>query len=90
MRKPARNWISIECAPYNEPVEVKTGWRKFKAVLVPDISLTSEGVSCDQWHACEGEKHPPCWTDGACWESNADEQMSIVPTGWRPIKATRP
>jgi hypothetical protein len=86
MSKPVRNWRVIECAPYNEPVEVEAGRMRFPAILLPDAAMTTEEKSCDQWHATT-DVYPLCWTDGACWETNADEQASIQPTRWRPIEA---
>lgn len=42
-----------------------------------------DGKSVGAWVATEEEKHPPCWTDGACWASNADEVQSDQPMMWR-------
>lgn len=43
----------------------------------------AEGKSVGAWVASEEEKHPLCWTDGACWESNEDEMPSDPPMMWR-------
>lgn len=85
MSQKQRPWQAIKEAPYNQPVEVKIGRRSFPAVLRPDASMTDEEKSCDQWQATTGA-YPVCWSDGACWESNADEQMSLQPEAWRPLK----
>lgn len=58
------------------------------ARLVPGAAMTTEEQSCDQWQAEYDGEHPECWTGGACWESNADEVMSLQPTGWLPITPT--
>jgi len=42
-------------------------------------------AKCDQWQAAVEGEHPPCWSDGACWESNADEIGSLQPNAWRPL-----
>ena len=84
-KKPTR-WQPIETAPYNTPVRVKVGLRVFPAILVPGASLTADEEPCDQWQATT-DLHPECWTDGACWESNADEQKSVHPFAWKEIDA---
>jgi hypothetical protein len=79
------DWKPIETAPpYRVPVEIET-WdgRRFMAALQPDASMREDETPCDQWQACEGEVYPECWSDGACWESNADHQMSDPPKRWR-------
>ena len=85
MSQKPRPWHPIEAAPYNRAVEVKIGRRAFPAILLPDASMSSEEQSCDQWQATT-DSYPPCWSDGSCWESNADEQMSLQPEAWRPLK----
>ncbi|WP_174804399.1 hypothetical protein [Martelella limonii] len=79
-------WRPIETAPYKTVVRVKVGnSMTFEARLMPDASLNSGGKSCDQWQAVHEGEHPEDWSDGACWESNADEMPSSQPTAWRPI-----
>jgi hypothetical protein len=85
MSQKPRPWLPIEEAPYNQEVEVKIGRRPIPAILRPDASNTCEEKSCDQWQATT-DAYPACWSDGACWESNADEQMSLQPEAWRPMK----
>lgn len=76
-------WRPIETAPHNQEVEVRAGQMTFRAMLVPDASMNSLEESCDQWQATRDGEHPPCWSGGACWESNEDEMMSLQPTAWR-------
>jgi hypothetical protein len=79
-------WRSIETAPLNTPVRVKVGLgMTFVARLVPEASVTSEEVPCDQWQAEHEGEYPECWHDGACWESNADERRSLQPSGWMAL-----
>lgn len=82
MDKPT--WMPIETAPYETPVLVKVAHMTFEAMLKPDAAENEEG-SCDQWVACHEGEHPPCWTDGACWQSNADEIESLQPVAWMPL-----
>ena len=83
------SWQDISNTPVDTPVRVKAGNMTFMARLVPDASMTSEEESCDQWQAEHEGEHPPCWSGGACWESNEDEAMSLQPTHWQPIAALR-
>ena len=76
-------WRDIESAPYNTPVEIKVGSMTFLARLHPDASMSSLDESCDQWQAEIDGEHPPCWSGGACWASNENEDMSLQPTAWR-------
>lgn len=75
-------WLGIASAPYDVPVCVKAGSMTFLARLIGNEAMTTEGQPCDQWHAeIEGE-HPPCWSGGACWTSNENEDLSLQPTHW--------
>jgi len=78
-------WRPIETAPYSETVEVRAGSMIFLASLHKDGSLNSDEMPCDQWVADVEGEHPPCWTDGACWESNSNEMTSLQPVAWRPV-----
>jgi hypothetical protein len=80
-----RKWLDIATAPYDMEVEVRIGKRAIRAILRKDASLTSDEESCDQW-AATTDKYPRCWSDGACWESNADEAPSAQPAAWRPTR----
>jgi hypothetical protein len=75
-------WQPIETAPYDTEVEVRlTTGRKIKAILRANASLDEDENDCDQWQAT-GD-YPPCWSDGACWETNADGFCSAQPIEWR-------
>lgn len=76
-------WQDINSAPYDTPVEVKVGSMTFLARLLPDASMSSLDETCDQWQAEIDGEHPPCWSGGACWASNENEDMSLQPTAWR-------
>jgi hypothetical protein len=82
-------WQPIESAPYDTPVRVKLGnSMTIVARLMPDASMNDEGKPCDQWQAQYEGEHPECWTDGACWESNADGLCSMQPRAWTALKAS--
>ena len=84
----AEEWRPIESAPYSQEVIVRAGSMTFRAELVPDASINRHGSDCDQWQATIEGEHPPCWSGGACWESNEDEVMSLQPDAWRPAPTT--
>jgi len=78
-------WRPISEAPYNQEVFVKTeGGAFFRATLHPDASINEDEEDCDQWVATG--VYPDCWTDGACWASNAEEVSSDQPIGWQPLE----
>lgn len=83
-------WQPIETAPYGQEVRVKAGEMTFLAMLVKDASMLEDETPCDQWQATREGEHPPCWSDGACWASNADDCASLQPTGWVSDLATTP
>lgn len=83
-------WQPIDDAPYDTPVTVRVGGMTFGAILRRGASETTDGDPCDQWQALIADEHPPCWTDGACWEINADGYGSREPEAWRTIAAQTP
>lgn len=62
-------------------------------VYAGGMAFVASLVLCDNgdkeptwaWVADRPGIHPPCWTDGRCWERNADDEPSAVPTHWMPI-----
>jgi hypothetical protein len=82
-------WRDIASAPYDTPVDVRAGRMTFVARLLANHSIDENEQACDQWVAEHEGEHPPCWTDGACWENNSDKMMSIQPEQWRPAAAIR-
>tara|TARA_R100001132_G_scaffold24115_1_gene22929 strand:+ start:2017 stop:2292 length:276 start_codon:yes stop_codon:yes gene_type:complete len=82
----ADKWKTIDSdVPYDTPVQIRfaEGRKVMLARLLRGHSLDESMRNCDQWVA-EGDDYPPCWTEGACWESNHDEVMSKQPAQWRP------
>lgn len=84
------SWKSIADAPYDTPLTIRVGGMTFGAILRRGASETTDGDPCDQWQALIADEHPPCWTDGACWEINADGYGSREPEAWRTIAAQTP
>lgn len=80
------DWQPIETAPYGVPVRVKLErGTTIVAVLRNNAATTEDGDDCDQWQAHFEGEHPECWTDGACWQSNADNVMSLQPRAWTAL-----
>lgn len=77
-------WRPLDTAPYNTPVRIKAGNMTFIAELLPSASMNEDG-ECDQWQAVHEGEHPPCWSGGACWASNENEDPSLQPEGWMPL-----
>ncbi len=76
-------WQPIDSAPNGVSVQVKCeGFKPFLATLVRDASIDENERPCDQWQA-DTDTFPGCWSDGACWASNADGVMSKQPQKWR-------
>jgi len=83
----AAEWNETDRAPYDTPVEVRTlDGKKFRARLLRDASMTEDEKPCDQWQAEEGEEYPPCWSDGSCWSSNEDGNVSDPVVAWRQYR----
>ncbi len=80
-------WLPVKSAPYDQDVIVRAGSMTFRAALRRDASMNEAGDSCDQWQATIEGEHPPCWSDGCCWESNQDGIPSLQPIEWRPLEA---
>jgi hypothetical protein len=72
-------------APYDTPVLVRVGDMTFIAKLIPDAGMREDETSCDQWVAVNEGEHPPCWSGGACWDSNEDGDRSIQPYAWMAL-----
>ncbi|AWI90235.1 hypothetical protein C0214_19430 [Methylobacterium sp. DM1] len=84
----------INTAPLDEEVYVYCGEMRFRAKLVSGASAYEDDNGreriCDQWQATRDGEHPPCWSEGGCWASNADESPSLQPTHWSPAPALTP
>lgn len=82
-------WLDPVDAPYGTELLVKThGGAVFLAKYECNASVNSDENACDQWQAVN--VHPECWTNGCCWESNADEMASDPVVGWINLSALHP
>lgn len=78
-------WQPIESAPYDQEVLIRTyGGLTLEAKLLPSHSLDASAKPCDQWVATT-DLFPECWSDGECWEYNADLNTSDHPQYWTPL-----
>lgn len=76
----------MEAAPFNKPVIVRTaGGKEFLARLV-GVFIDSRGRIVNNWSEEYDNTAPKCWTDGICWEQNADGVQSDPPILWRHPK----
>lgn len=79
-------WQNIESAPMDgRDIAILTaGGFEMLARWEPFGFINADGGDVGSWVASEEGKHPPCWTDGACWESNENEVPSDQPIMWKP------
>lgn len=80
------DWHDMKSAPLDgSDIEIKTtGGFELLARWERQGFINEAGDDCGSWVAVVEDEHPPSWTDGACWESNADERPSDPPVKWRP------
>lgn len=75
------DWQPIETASKYHTITLRTaGGFEFEGFWT-DSLIDSDDNNCGGWAAEDG--YPPCWTDGVCWEVNADGKPSDPPTHWR-------
>ena len=79
-------WMSIESAPRDGTAILAEipGHGSDCVIAWSGGLLDSNGDECGGWEYLEGEP-PECWTDGVCWEVNAEGQKSMHPTRWKPL-----
>lgn len=79
----------LTAAPFQTPVvvQLENGF-ELLAVLEPDASMDENERACDQWREAQEGTAPDCWSEGACWASNADETPSLQPVMWKFRPAT--
>jgi hypothetical protein len=58
------------------------GGYEFRACFVGGF-LDDDGKDVSSWVEAEEGVAPPCWSDGAFWDSNADGLKSDPPIGWK-------
>ncbi len=79
-------WQPMKTAPFDQEVELLVKGKPLRCIFTSGFASTI-GEDCCCWQTEDefDEGTPECWTDGVCWEVNADLQRSAQPTGWRPI-----
>lgn len=83
--KAPTGWNDMATAPKSGPVILLT-FAGFVVKAQWETGFTDVDLNaCGGWTAFEEEQHPPCWTDGACWSSNANEIESDQPVAWLPF-----
>lgn len=81
------DWQRIGNEPLNTPILVRIpGYGEDNVVCLVDGFFDDDGNDCCTWVFDDEDKAPPCWTDGACWSTNANGTPSVRPTHWRPYE----
>ena len=78
------DWQDIATAPKDGThvvIETATG-KVFKAFYYLAGAIDDDGNVCDVWAASSDDCYPDNWTDGICWELNADYERSDPPWRW--------
>lgn len=76
-------WQPMKTAPRDKThvlVQTFEGFA-FPAFYDPNSSLDENMQTCGVHKGF----HPPCWSEGACWTSNADQERSDPPVAWKPL-----
>jgi len=81
-----RGWQPIETAPKDGTCVVMLT----RGGSVVRASFGNLGDDAWTWIATNDDEHPKCWTDGACWESNEDDEPSDQPVYWMPLPPSPP
>lgn len=79
-------WQSMDSAPLDgTPIQaVIPGHGADNIIAWHGGLLDSDGNDCGGWCFVTEQEPPDDWTDGVCWEVNADEVSSTWPTMWKP------
>lgn len=78
-------WRQIETAPMDgTEVQLLLGSGRTLTASMQSGFMNSNDCDCMCWVASEDEAYPDCWTDGVCWDRNAEDKQSDQPTHWKP------
>lgn len=76
-------WQDMESHPRNGPVRLLLeDGSELTASWEPGF-VDGDEKDCWGWVAAEDSDYPKNWSEGACWESNADEVQSTQPVAWK-------
>lgn len=85
-RESLSQWQHINKAPRDGTVIlVRTVGGYYLEAYWGDGLMNKAEQYCNGWFAAKEDIHPDCWTDGVCWEINADEEPSDQPDIWMPL-----
>ncbi len=78
------NWQPISTAPRDgTKIFIKTyNGYGFEAYYDRLGAMDEKENTVGQWVAAKEDVCPSCWSEGACWSSNADESPSDQPEFW--------
>lgn len=84
---PVREWRSIDSAPQDgTPIQARIpGHGSDNIIAWMNGLVASDDSEAGGWHVVEGQEPPDDWTDGICWEVNAEGRPSTAPTHWMPL-----
>lgn len=78
-------WQDIASAPWNEDVLIRTEAGRELIAILGYYACDEHGNDCAAWaESLEGDA-PNCWSEGICWEVNADGVRSDTPVSWQPL-----
>lgn len=81
-------WRDMESVPTDgTKVILFTAGRCVVKAFLDENGAEGKDGPCDVWKAAEEGQHPYCWTDGLCWDRNADDEPSDPPILWMPLPA---
>lgn len=85
----AADWQPIETAPKDGTwiQAIIPGHGADNIIAWLNGLLDTDGDDCGGWSFVTEQEPPDCWSDGVCWEHNADGVPSVIPTHWRPLPA---
>lgn len=80
-------WQPIETAPTDgTAIQAKIpGHGSDNVIAFQSGFIDSNEEDCCAWVFVSEQEPPDDWTDGVCWEVNADGAPSTKPTHWKPI-----
>ena len=79
------DWQPIDTAPRDGTViRVRTKGERVLLASWQSGLVDELENECGGWFAEDEATQPSCWTDGVCWEQNADDEKSDQPIKWEP------
>lgn len=82
-------WMDISTAPKDGTAFQARipGYGSDNVIAWGDGLLNEDGDDCGGWYFASDQEPPDDWTDGTCWQTNADGLPSTKPTHWMPLPA---